>query len=673
MLYLPAGTYRITATLVMKERLGVSILGEDPATTKIVWDGAQDGAMTWFNGVAYSRWGRITWDGAGKAKVAVDHGWEGKQPNAGTHNEHADEVFQDVAFGIKGGSRGFMDAETAVLRCRFLRCTSAGLSIENFNALDWYAWYCLFEDCQVGVTNKYGAGHYHVYECVFRRSKVADLTMGNLGYFSIRGNYSTGSKCFMTADQYSGGALCTLQGNVIVNTTDAAAVQYHNLGPLLFIDNTIVSRPTAAGPALAMTNDIPWGADLVAVGNNFTVEKPMVCKGRFRELDTKVTPTLPTPPEPALPGTAPNLHRPLVELAKGCSGADIQAAINQAGKWRGKHPVIHLPASEYKIDQTLVIPAGLDVQLVGDGYIYTTRLNWAGPAGGTVVRMEGPARATLRDLHVASGGHAEGVVIAGCDKAGGRVFGEQISTEGNLGVGLLADGLDRCNVEFHDYYHSGATDCSVRVSGGPRRAAGQATGGRVALLGGGSSNNAWTYDVQKGGYLISRDMWYETNKQIGFVKLSDSGTFTFHAGIIALPADPAVPAVQLNNFRGQATFLSTELASVDGNPVIMKVSGEGKETRMLVLGACSRRSDEYLFNDSPNAQVALTSCRHSDAKGTEAIDNVGPQEDQFLRDMLAQARKEQPTAINDLPGGTPDARLYRVFVSDCTVGVHLLP
>src|ERR1017187_7518514 len=84
-LYLPAGTYRITATLVMKNRLGVSILGEDPATVKILWDGAQDGAMTWFNGVAYSRWGRITWDGAGKAKVAIDHGWEGKEPNAGTH------------------------------------------------------------------------------------------------------------------------------------------------------------------------------------------------------------------------------------------------------------------------------------------------------------------------------------------------------------------------------------------------------------------------------------------------------------------------------------------------------------------------------------------------------------------------------------------------------------
>ncbi len=29
--------------------------------------------------------------------------------------------------------------------------------------------------------------------------------------------------------------------------------------------------------------------------------------------------------------------------------------------------------------------------------------------------------------------------------------------------------------------------------------------------------------------------------------------------------------------------------------------------------------------------------------------------------------------ILPLPPGVPDARLYRVFISDCTVGLHLLP
>ena len=43
----PAGTYRITRTLITtralhNDYLGVSIIGEDPATTTLVWDGAAD-------------------------------------------------------------------------------------------------------------------------------------------------------------------------------------------------------------------------------------------------------------------------------------------------------------------------------------------------------------------------------------------------------------------------------------------------------------------------------------------------------------------------------------------------------------------------------------------------------------------------------------------------------
>ena len=43
-------------------------------------------------------------------------------------------------------------------------------------------WYCLFEDCRVGATNSYGAGNFHVYKSVFRRSTEADVTIGNTGY-----------------------------------------------------------------------------------------------------------------------------------------------------------------------------------------------------------------------------------------------------------------------------------------------------------------------------------------------------------------------------------------------------------------------------------------------------------------------------------------------------------
>src|SRR6059036_3606406 len=38
-LFLPRGTYRITKTLVLASNINVSVVGEDPATTTVVWEG----------------------------------------------------------------------------------------------------------------------------------------------------------------------------------------------------------------------------------------------------------------------------------------------------------------------------------------------------------------------------------------------------------------------------------------------------------------------------------------------------------------------------------------------------------------------------------------------------------------------------------------------------------
>ena len=180
-LYLPAGTYRITHTLrLMREQpdesQNVSILGEDPATTVVRWDGPAGGVMFDY-GAWYSRVGRLTFDGAGVAGTAVAHGKQFV-----TYNEFADVIFCDVGFGIEAGAKGGQGiAETVVMRCKFLRCAKAGISLQNFNSLDWFIWYSTFEDCGEGATNIYGAGNFHVYHSLFLHSKHADISIGNTG------------------------------------------------------------------------------------------------------------------------------------------------------------------------------------------------------------------------------------------------------------------------------------------------------------------------------------------------------------------------------------------------------------------------------------------------------------------------------------------------------------
>src|SRR5439155_803411 len=137
--------------------------------------------------------------------------------------QYSDDGFVDVEYGIHGGFKGGGFAETSIRRSRFLRNTKAGVALGNFNALDIWIWDSLFEDCDTGVTNTSGAGNFHVYRSVFRRSARSDLAMGNTGGFSARGNYSTGSKAFFTGESTNNPATIDIEGNTIVDPIDAAA------------------------------------------------------------------------------------------------------------------------------------------------------------------------------------------------------------------------------------------------------------------------------------------------------------------------------------------------------------------------------------------------------------------------------------------------------------------
>ena len=71
-LYFPAGTYRITQTLTLAAQQYVNVIGQDAANTAIIWAGSPGGTMLYLNGIALSRFDRLTFNGQGNAAVAVD-------------------------------------------------------------------------------------------------------------------------------------------------------------------------------------------------------------------------------------------------------------------------------------------------------------------------------------------------------------------------------------------------------------------------------------------------------------------------------------------------------------------------------------------------------------------------------------------------------------------------
>ena len=385
--YLPAGTYKITATLKQTGKRYVSFVGQDPATTKIRWAGPAGGWMLWANGVTYSRWGRITWDGANTAGIGVAHKWDKLNvPGYATSAiEHSDEVFQDMKRGIVGGdpgsNYGANDAEVSIIRSKFIRNSEAGVSVESWNALNYWIWDSEFTNNARGVTNIFGAGNFHVYRSVFRNSSIADINIRNTCYFSFRGNTSIGSNRFLLADPIGQNAApISVQDNKILDTVQADAIADSNVGPLFLIDNVIRSKPGASGPAVTMNTGPATGPDLVSVGNTFTVAAPIsvstqAANARSWAQDDQVVPyasidgTIPT-----LPATPVSMNRTVFEIAPGANSAGIQQAIDQAAALSGQRPVVHLPKGSYSIGTTLSVPANADLQIVGDGWNSGTEL-----------------------------------------------------------------------------------------------------------------------------------------------------------------------------------------------------------------------------------------------------------------------------------------------------------
>ncbi|MBI1315026.1 hypothetical protein GC176_27360, partial [bacterium] len=328
-LFLPAGTYRITSGLTMVNRVGLGVIGEHPERTKILWDGpGGDGVcMLHCNGVHHSRFGRITWDGAGKDVTAVAHEWDGKSGSGATYLEHSDEVFQDMTFGIRAGIQ-MLDSEVAVTRCRFLRASDSGVRLQSFNALDWWFWDCEFTDCQTGLRNEPGGGHFHVYRCLFQRSRSADLHVGHTSYFGIRHNVSVGSNNFLYCEFRTSRAAICLQNNRVIDAGDARTILVNNMGPLVLIDNTFITGPQPENrPVIAMNVKSPQDFDLISIGNRYSYPRLNV-QGRHFAMDESVFQPKPIDLKiPKLPGTPENRNRHVIEVPPGASGEEIQSAI----------------------------------------------------------------------------------------------------------------------------------------------------------------------------------------------------------------------------------------------------------------------------------------------------------------------------------------------------------
>lgn len=408
---------------------------------------------------------------------------------------------------------------------------------------------------------------------MFKKSTVSDVLIGSVREFSFRDNTSSNSQAFVVATYNPNPIPMIIQGNKIIDPISNAPISIYQQGPISLIDNVFRSRNGALGPTI-ICNAPKDDGDLFAIDNTFTVDNPIQANrstifgtaivSRNELIDLK---------EQTLPQSQPNLFRKVFEVPVGSGSLEIQNIINEASTISGSRPVIHIPKGVYKILSTINIPTGCDVQIVGDSYSYV--LQWANSNYGTIISVNGPTKATFRDIRLNGNNVGGGIIVSNVDQLGSRIFMHELESHNNQN-GLIVRGLDNTVVLV---YNSGFTISSgnaVSIEGGSLAANGNSRDGRTIMYSGCNFDNAVNYEITKGGNLSIKDYWYESSLSNKFLNVSGTGMFSMEGSSAAnTPLVMTAQQFKLNDFSGIALILNSFISDkiyVIGD---VEISGKG--------------------------------------------------------------------------------------------------
>jgi hypothetical protein len=408
--YLPAGTYRITKTLVFQgPAVGCLVVGHG-RDTQLVWDGPEGGRMFRSNGVAYSRYIGLSWDGRGKAAVGFDHASE-KRFETEVRHEH--EAFRNfTGFGIRvGHEQNQASAEILYRNCLFEKCGTA-LAFLTFNDYDNTIDACEFRDCGTGVLDN--KGNFYARNSHFERSRQADFAVGSEHGSSIRRCTSVGSRRFI--EERGTIAPLTVQDCRVAAWTDPEGAVHLNGSPVLLFDCSFTRPPNdrppvrmSGGQKLIVSQNEPVATDRLVSGAA-AGQLYVIPPGRLKGVVT-------SPEQRFLRETVRMPGRMFDAVkqfgAKGDGKADdtaaVQAAID-AARNEGNGAIAYLPDGRYLLTRSLQV-TGRDYTVGGSGF--RCGLIWRGEAGLPIVEVAGVQDVTLADLAI--GGHDLGAMKHGAD------------------------------------------------------------------------------------------------------------------------------------------------------------------------------------------------------------------------------------------------------------------
>jgi len=729
-LYLPAGTYKVSSTLMIEHRTGVNIVGADPATTRIKWAGPAGGTMLITNGNLLGKFQRLTWDGSGTAGIGVAHWWN-RYKNAlgdyyGGSTQHIDEVFTDLKVGISGGccvagtsgvanatthpgtrlawdadlrlnhkadyisdpanywtfeDYGDLDSEGSVIRTTFIRNSVAGIHIESWNALNWWVLDSRFEDCAIGVTNHPGAGNFMLYRNTFLRSTNTDAQIANTGWFSLQDNVSVGSKQFYRAEETGrNGAAVILKNNRVINPTANSPIYTGNLGPLILLDNQIKSLPNSNGPVVIQQDWEP-GRDIFSVGNAFTVDTNRQIAMRY---DTY---------NPAL--TTPNRLRTIGDAK--VNAATISEAVPAPIPAPALTPreVFAVPVHNnafvfWDTNINRPVSTGQEIQTAIDAALASGQDNPVVYLPAAAYALSAPIRIPkMRRIQLVGDGWHSGLYAANSNVSGALIELEGPSYATIKDLALASSSNNAIHISNAD--QDGGHIYINGFFGGALKANNMLRTRVVALANTGFSSinasntaslisvgqNLGLVEAQDNSRVVVMDTWKESSG-IDVVKTS-SGTVSIMGAHFGeqLPnhqdTNSTLPSVALSNFSGHLAMVGIQYGMSGGNNGVFvgteRASQSGEPgTNVLLLGLSSDTSNYYSRSGS-GGRVGFAMMKQADLANMNPPD-VGQTDDASVLDGLAQIRAVSwDRSSYQPPAGATDVHLYRIFAANAKDGI----
>jgi hypothetical protein len=706
-LFVPAKTYSISGTLLVDHThitsisgpQYLSIVGADPATTQIIWNGSAGGTMILVDSVGFSRlFSRITLNGNNIAAITLNQSCSASNCSGGAFdesNEYADTVFENAQYGMQCGTSGNGCADNQMIRAKFLNNSTDGALLGNFNALVWECFSCTFSNNARGLTNDPGgAGGFHAFNSLFQGNTVGDLGIGNTTAFSFVGNYSTGSAKFLVGGGSNGSVANILMANNTISTTGSTAIDVSPVGPLTLVNNLIKTPGT---PAVNVRGNI--ASDLLSVGNTFTsgtVSSNGGCgtattvsnSGHCHEVGDILNAGVTFPAVPTMPPPPVNNSRTVCDTSAQTQAA-IQSAMTCAINSGTTKPIVHIPAGNYSISSPLIVPAcpnaGCDMQIVGDGYL--SSLNAAGGLGSNpIFQLTGPSHATVNELAFnVNNGAGDAVLVTNADQVGARVYIEGMLSPRNQTT-LFSDNLNNTLVEGHGIYafdqdtRSG-TGSAYRIVG-----SGSTAAGATSLFGGTNSGSYYVYspsgDAHFTSIAASTDQGGHSN-DCAVMNLTGSGTVTFGGGVgfIGNTSGCNSPNTIVNNFTGLAGMFSEDLSeSSNGSACCggVAVTGTGTGGQVLFAGWTSNAPGFYSHSASGDTSAFLMPYYYTEPGGpwnslaeTPSSFTCTSATCTLITNATNQLKTTTPTVPATLGAGITDVFIHRISVDSSNNAVHI--